>query len=366
MLCRLLQDEHGLDVTVLLPKHGDGTRLLKDAGLKYTVIRSEDWIVRSDESIKGKVRKHFFINRVNIPSLKEIIRYMRQEDFNLVHINTSYSYVAALAAHRLGIPVVWHIREFLEEDQSRSIVSKRFGLDLIRRSDAIIAISDGIQKKYSTHFKNNLIRIYNGISIDEFYKPSKQVFTDNKVKLMCVGTLEEYKGQGLVIEAMHQLLQTEDIDIELWLVGNCKTAYADSLRRKVSDYGMSDRVYFMGRRQDVADLYEKADITCVCSKSEAFGRTTVEAMMSGNLVIGSDSAGTKELIDDGVDGVLFKTGDAMDLASKLKTVLTNRESYSDIADAGRSKAVELYNSRRNAEEVYEAYLGIWGCPHADF
>ena len=61
-------------------------------------------------------------------------------------------------------------------------------------------------------------------------------------------------------------------------------------------------------QSDLYELRKHADIALMCSRGEALGRVTVEAMLSENLVIGADSAGTKEIIQNKVTGYLYKTG----------------------------------------------------------
>ena len=60
----------------------------------------------------------------------------------------------------------------------------------------------------------------------------------------------------------------------------------------------------------------------MCSRSEAFGRVTVEALKSGRPVVGTRSGGTTELISEGVNGLLFAPGDAEGLANALRHLAT--------------------------------------------
>ena len=81
--------------------------------------------------------------------------------------------------------------------------------------------------------------------------------------------------------------------------------------------------------------------------------------MSGNLVIGADTAGTKEIIADGEDGLLFKSGDANSLYQKIKFALDNKDNARELAAHGRQSAIEKFTADRNAEEVYNLYQDIW-------
>lgn len=358
-LCSILRNRYNLDVCVLLPKKGDGAVLLKAEGIRYTIINSEDWIVMQSASAKERRKKVHKMRKVNSNALKKIQQFVLEERFDLIHVNTSYSYVGAVVAKKLHVPLVWHIREFLEEDQSREMVNKRRGYALMRKATVVVAISDSIRDKYRPILMNKIVRIYNGIATDLYYNPSKQIFCSDKTVFICVGTIDEYKGQMQAVAALSILRERGYDNFELWLVGNDKTAYADNLRDFVRNHGMDDKVKFLGRRQDVAELYKKSDIACVCSRAEAFGRITVEAMMSGNLVIGADTAGTKEIIADGEDGLLFKSGDANSLYQKIKFALDNKDNARELAAHGRQSAIEKFTADRNAEEVYNLYQDIW-------
>ena len=85
-------------------------------------------------------------------------------NIDIVHMNTSWTYLAAQVAARMNIPYVWHIREFLEEDQNVCIWNREKGYRLIAQATCVIAISESIKQKYERLIPEaNLIKIYNGI-----------------------------------------------------------------------------------------------------------------------------------------------------------------------------------------------------------
>lgn len=355
-----LKERFGIETCVLLPKDGDGGALLRAAGIRYTLIDSEDWIVRMNTSDYELRRKKKKIKQVNSRAVKTITQFIKEEKFDLVHINTSWSYVGAISAMRAHVPVVWHIREFLEEDQERRMVDRRRGYSLMSKADAVIAISKSIQQKYQSLLRSDcLVQIYNGIDVRKFYAPQKEIFNGNKTVFICVGTIVRYKGQHYLVEALGKLKSKYEFPFEIWLVGNDKTEYAKEILSLIAEYHLEKSVKFFGRRQDVETLYAKADVACVCSRSEAFGRITVEAMLSGNLVIGANTAGTKELIGDEDAGLLYEVGDSDSLCDKILYALEHKEDMKKLAAYGREKAAEHFTASKNAEEVYHVYERIW-------
>ena len=115
-------------------------------------------------------------------SSPEFVELIKKEHIDLIHINTTYSYVAAIAGLITKTPIVWHLREFLEEDQKRKIYDKEYGYKIISKADRIVTISKALYHKYESIFpKEKMQVIYNGIDTAEFYNPKKQIFNNEKV-----------------------------------------------------------------------------------------------------------------------------------------------------------------------------------------
>lgn len=73
---------------------------------------------------------------------------------------------------KLNICLIWHIREFLEEDLGIHLFHKNESYDLIRKSERIIAVSKAIKSKYKENFSNVQV-VYNGVSCDRFFRTEK-------------------------------------------------------------------------------------------------------------------------------------------------------------------------------------------------
>lgn len=215
-------------------------------------------------------------------------------------------------------------------------------------------------KKYESVFNNHkLVRIYNGIDSNRFYKPEKEIFNEDKVKMIMVGGFEYYKGQIELSKALVKVFQKGYYNFELNFVGVGKEEVRKEVEEIFKEAGMLNLVNFLGYKYDVENYFEKSDISFTCAKSEAFGRTTVEAMLSGNLVIGSNSAGTKELIKDGETGILYNLQDIDDFSEKIIYALNNQENVKKIASNGRSFMYENMTAEKNADNIYRLYQEIF-------
>ena len=378
-LVRLAEEmkSRGIEVKVILPVEGSGTELLSEAGIPFTLIRSYNWDVTIGAGFKA-LSKIPIKKALNLVAIRKIESYLKEEKPNLVHINTTYSYVAAIAAYRLGIPVVWHIREFFEEDQNNRMWNREKGYSIIGKADALLAISHAVYDKYSKIFHQEKLQVINdGVMPERFYAPEREILEDDEVKLVSVGGLYRYKGQSVLIEAVAEYLKRNQAKnslttgevgpekeslkrnltkLSLTIVGDGPEK--DNLIKLSEEKGISDIVRFEGYSSTPEKYYKEADISFMTSNFEAFGLVTVEAMLSGALVIGTDCAGTKDIIDDKKTGLLYEAGNCEALVKVMEYALSNKEEMRSIAKNGRQKAIENFTIKANADRIEKVYLEV--------
>lgn len=356
-LNQILNQEEGIDTLVVLPNStGDGTMLLDEYGIKYTFINSNNWVIRCDKFDESTLKEWNRQKKQNEKAISEMIKLIQEYKPDIVHINTSYSYVAAEAANLCNVPVVWHLREFLEEDQSRRFVDRRYANKLISHSDRVFTISEALYKKYANTIPNNKLKvIYNGIDTDQFYRADKKIFQNNKIIFTCIGSINYNKGQDVLTKAIGKIRQLGLTNFELRLAGTCSDHMEKVISGIAKEYGIGPNVKFLGRCNNVDEILEQSDIAFMCSKFEAFGRVTVEAMMTGCLVIGANTGGTKELIRDRKTGLLYDQKSVDSLVETISFALENKSKMRRIANAGREFAFQNLSARQNALNIINEY-----------
>ena len=357
VLNRILNQEWHIDTLVVLPREGDGVKLLDEYKIKYTYIESYNWIVKSDRELTPEEEERIAVEKeLNKIAIQKFVDLINKEKPDLIHINTTYSYVAAEAAQITKVPLIWHLREFLEEDQARRIYDKEYGYSLIGKADKIITISKALYKKYENILpKDKMCVIYNGIDTDQFYAKKRSIFKKDKVIFICAGSVSYNKGQDTLVRACGKLYKSGFKNFELWLPGTCSEHMEKEINGICKKYGIKKHVKLLGRRDDVDVLMKQSDIAFMCSKFEAFGRVTVEAMLAGNLLIGANTGGTLEIIEDGKTGLLYQQGSVNDLYKKIVYALNNKELMKKIAAAGRDAMYKDMSARRNARDIANLY-----------
>lgn len=165
-----------------------------------------------------------------------------------------------------------------------------------------------------------------------------------KLRIAYAGLLMPYKGAHVLVNALAMLAQA-GIDFECTLAGDTtRPEYLDSMRAVATEHGFLERLSFPGflDKAELAALYARSNVLVFPSVfEEPFGKTQIEAMAAGLLVVSSGSGGASEIIEHAKTGLLFKAGDARALAERLAGAYRNPAAAEKIALAGQARAFEF-------------------------
>ena len=194
-----------------------------------------------------------------------------------------------------------------------------------------------------------------GVDTEKF-KPNSN-WQLKKDKILFVGALDKahnFKGLEVLMSAIAKI---DDKKLKLIVVGGGNLL--DYYKKLAQNLGITARVEFIGTVDDdsLPNYYRNADLLVLPSinKHEAFGLVLLEAMASGIPVIASDLPGVRKVFNDGAEGLLAKTGDAYDVAEKIKKILYNNEKWSEMCQAARSLAVDKYSWEKIARQLNDLY-----------
>lgn len=142
------------------------------------------------------------------------------------------------------------------------------------------------------------------------------------------------------------------IDAELLLIGGSGRRFRKALAQQARDFNLEQRVRFIGYVENPIPYIRMADVVLVCSRWEAFGRATVEAMLTGKPIIATaNSGGTTELIHNGKTGLLYEAGDHVELADKIQHLYQSPEEGARLGTAAHIWATGRFTQQRYAKEV---------------
>lgn len=187
---------------------------------------------------------------------------------------------------------------------------------VIRRAEIVLVSSiqdkDRMQE-YCKNCKTDIIVTPNWVDMNKFRNFNK---LKAKNKILFVGRLSEQKNLHLLIDSI------SDLDIELDIVGDGELR--DSLKKYAEK--TSVKVNFLGRfsNDELANLYNSYSIYILVSKYEGNPKTLLEAMSCELAVIGTNVIGIKEIIDDGVNGLIVEE-DTKSVRNAIKTLIGDED-----------------------------------------
>ncbi len=142
---------------------------------------------------------------------------------------------------------------------------------------------------------------------------------ENSKVIMTVGDLNLNKNQSLILKCISSSREFENLHYLVVGTGGL----SDNLKKTAEDYGISDRVHFLGFRTDVFDLYSICDFTVFPSFREGLSVSIMESMAFGLPVICSDIRGNRDLIDNGKGGFLCNPFDYLSFKSAMEKLIND-------------------------------------------
>ena len=352
--------QKGYSVAILIPKKGSLVQECRRRGMAFVLIRqtTNGWC----ESVAAKHDtayriKQLFRRGINLVAGLRIDRLMHRLKPDIVHVNALTCCLPARAALKNHIPLVWHMREFMEEDLNIRFVNRDRAFSMLDRATAVIAISQAVRDKFQGALSRPIQVIHNGIDVERFYC-DREPFHNDVVEICMAGRIVREKGQEVLLRAAMGLIR-KGYRIHTTFIGHVEDeAYCRGMQEAIDSAGLNGAFEFAGSTRNVEDYFRRADIVCVCSAMEAFGWVTVEGMLSGALVVGNDNGGTAEIITDGETGLLFSNMDPASLAEKLEYAIENTERARAIARRGRLHARDRFSAQTNADRIEKVYRQI--------
>lgn len=343
----------GVEPFVLIPCHGPVEEEFRRLNIPYEIARFTSMRKPSQGKCRDRL-EGFLRKKINYITAFKISRKYKGQ-FDLVHANSSLAFFGCYLKRRLQIPLVWHLREFGDLDYPLSFIGgNKYSTYCYENADALIAISKIIYSHYSkTIAPNGTYRlIYNGV--DETMIPSKKMIdkSDRPLRLCIVGGVTKGKNHRDLIEAI-ALMPKGNVEVDI--IGSGDDTLQEELTILAEKLDVSDIIRFCGQDNDICTKLSRYDVGLVTSINEAFGRIIIEYMLAGLVVVASDTGACPELIDDGLNGLLYELGNPSSLANCLTRLVNDPKLLETLGKAGHDKAMNQFTAKTNATNVYNLY-----------
>lgn len=333
-------------------------------GLELYMMRASHYLGEECVSVlneKGKLKgyfentpyRYFTLKRHNLLlswlNARALARIIDTEAIDVLHLHWTKDLPLAITAKLLS-------KRRPKVVQSRHMRMTRFKDDfyhrfLYKNMEMILAVTQQVKEQIEKFIPASICPktevLYIGaqqpviISNEEKKSRREQLGLNESFTVGIIGRIEPQKGQHIVLEAVKKL-HAKGIDAKALVIGAAmEESYLQKLQNDYGDVGI-----FTGFTTQAQTMMQLCDVMVLATENETFGLVLIEAMMCGVCVVASDSGGPLEIIDDGINGLLFKTFDSDDLSDKLLLLQKESGLREKYAKAGKQKAMEVFESHK--------------------
>ena len=300
-----------------------------------------------------------------------LARLVRKGSYDLVLTNSAKADIYGSAAARLaGRPVVWRLHDIVDSDAFNRFNIALFRIFATLCASKVLAVSEAARDALIARgvSADKVAAVYNGIDLDEFVPGSARervrkewnIAEDAPLAGM-VGRLVDWKGPDRFIEAA-ALVAEELPRARFILVGDAifgEAGYVDELKVSTAAVGLADKVVFTGFREDATDIMAGLDVLVHASLlPDPLPTVLIEAMALRVPVIAADAGGVREIVEEGVIGLVVPPGDVKALRDAMLKILSDPGAASAMGAAGRERVLEYFEIGRQSRRLEGEMLSV--------
>lgn len=233
---------------------------------------------------------------------------------------------------------------------------------LIKKFHNFIFIADYAKNYF---FENYSYLNYPPCKFEVIPNPLNQLFFSEPLypktinNLIFIGRIVPLKGLEILLSAITKV-KTAGYNVKLAVVGGFDDdIYKKKIFTQIDKFNISEIVNFLGwqKTDKVFELLKNSDCLVLPSYQEILPVSILEAMAMGKIVVSSDVGGCPEMIQNNVNGFLFKKGDVNDLTTVLFNAMGHKN-LTMIAKNAHSKAIEHYQTDKVTDKILAFYKSI--------
>lgn len=338
------------------------------------------WTKWTQLSVLKTLWKQFRYIRGRIQDFQSLIE---KENPDFVHLNSGCLFIPAIAANRLEIPVLWHIREVFgggKFNLRRIFIGKW----IQKLAHHVFCISEVEAKSIGGEKSVNVSVVYNFVDLETFIPNRKadeirheinckvdskliislggasprkglaellKAFSivekqEQEMELIIAGPKLEKPNQKLSFKAKF-MLKLESLLYQLGIISYLKVEYENRCRLLFQMIRKKENIHFIGSKTDIVNYIHACDVLYFGGTMPHFPRPIFEAWLMKKPVVAFNEDGIANQIDNEKDGLILYKKNTEALAEAINKLLKNKALADEMGNNGNQKAVLKFNSRMN-------------------
>lgn len=305
--------------------------------------------------------------RWDLRPVRKIAQIVEEEGYEILHAHTPRSLmIAALAARRTNLPLVYHVHSPASRDSTRRIINwlnDRLERWCAKHADRVITVSPTLTDHMRSigYSPDQLQCVFNGVPALEADASGARRRTQpvGPFVLGMVALFRPRKGAEVLLDALAEV-RSRGHDVRLQAVGPFEnSSYEVELCDRVHNLHIKDAVHWTGFQHDVGEEMARFDALVLPSLfGEGMPMVILEAMAAGLPVVATRCEGVCEAVLHGQTGLVVEPGSVTQLADALEKLVSGALDYETMSDEARTRHAERFSAASMARQIAEVYDGV--------
>jgi glycosyltransferase involved in cell wall biosynthesis len=296
-------------------------------------------------------------------------RFLRQREVRIVHTNDGDSHATwALPTRLSGARLLWHHRKDPDAKGLRYLAPWA--------ADRVVSVSEFAAPKpglFSPARKNTVV--HSPFDTERPVPDRTSARAGLLEELGCgrdtrvigfFGNLMARKRPLLFVDTIAEMrARAPHLPLAAPIFGADRQDLSETIKERARDHGIADCIHIMGFRYPPERWLAACEVLLVPAVDEPFGRTLIEAMLLGTVVVAAASGGNLEAIRDGATGCLVPPDDAAAFAQRTLDLLAAPTVMASLAEAARRDALGRFGVRQHADAIMGVYDAMLSAGSAD-
>jgi glycosyltransferase involved in cell wall biosynthesis len=312
-------------------------------------------------ALLGSDVKHLSLGRrhtVDVAAMLRLRTFIRTHEVRILHAHATALFTALGGSFGPPYPrVVWHDHCGHQQHAPRSPRPYRLAA---RRVAGVISVNEYLADWARTELGVPGDRVWYVPNFVSDQQPGALAGLPGSpgTRLVCVANLRPQKAHVDLLNALAIVIRTTPA-AHLLLVGReAEPAYAQDVRRTISELGLASHVTMLGERTDVASILRQCDIGVLSSIGEGFPLALVEYGLAGLAAVTTTVGQCAEVLDDGHAGILVPPGQPEALAGALSRLLASSATRVELGDRLRQRVSTRYGRDSVIERIAQVYDAV--------
>jgi glycosyltransferase involved in cell wall biosynthesis len=302
-------------------------------------------------------------SKLDVPAVFRLYRLLREKRVDVLHTYLFHAnFLGRIVGRLAGVKVIISSERIMGLEGRYRLVLNRLTSPL---ADAFTANAQAVKKFMVEEIRlpeEKIAVIYNGVDVGRFdIQVERKMVRDalglaeGDLACVTVARLDAQKGVRYLIEAARKVVEDKP-NVKFLVVGD--GPLRGSLEMLSEKLGLTEHVFFLGKKADIARLLKASDVFVLPSVWEGFPNVVLEAMASGLPVIATKTSGTPEAVAEGETGLLVEPKDSDGLAEAILKSLSDLRKLRGMGVCGRKRAEECFSVEKMIRENEKLYVRL--------